>query len=92
MRVTDRRTDGRTDGRTELRLPRPPSDMLARKKRTSQAVDEQRVQLFLAVPAESTEVGARLSITIKQIVEQRQRHLLRRSTVGLNVKQITVIT
>ena len=29
-RVTDRRTDGWTDGQTELRLPRPPSHMLAR--------------------------------------------------------------
>ena len=27
---TDRRTDGRTERRTELRLPRPPSHMLAR--------------------------------------------------------------
>ena len=29
-RVTDGQTDGQTDGRTELRLPRPPSHMLAR--------------------------------------------------------------
>ena len=29
-RVTDGQTDGRTDGQTELRLPRPPSHMLAR--------------------------------------------------------------
>ena len=29
-RVTDRRTDRRTDGQTELRLPRPPSHILAR--------------------------------------------------------------
>ena len=29
-RVTDRQTDRRTDRQTELRLPRPPSHMLAR--------------------------------------------------------------
>jgi len=39
-------------------------------KPTSQAIDEQWIQLLLAMPAKATEVRACLSVTVKQIVKQ----------------------
>ncbi len=55
---------------------------------TSDAVDHERVQLFLAVLPLSGEVGHGLHLAVEQVVQQRQGHLLRRATVGADVQHV----
>lgn len=52
---------------------------------TSNAIDHQRVELFLAVLAHARQVGGSLSIPVKQVVQQGQPHLLRGPAVGVDV-------
>lgn len=55
---------------------------------TSDAVDHERVQLFLAVLPLSGEVGDGLHLAVEQVVQQRQGHLLCRATVGADVQHV----
>ena len=48
---------------------------------TSDAVDHERVELLLAVLAQTRQIGARLRFAVKQVVEEGQGHLLGRAAV-----------
>ena len=56
---------------------------------TSYAVDHEWVELFLAVFAHAWQVGARLHVTVKQVVQEGQTHLLCRPTVRRDVQHVT---
>ena len=56
---------------------------------TSDAVDHERVELLLAVLAQTRQVRARLRLAVKQVVEEGQGHLLGRAAVRVNVDQVT---
>ena len=55
---------------------------------TADSVDHERVQLLLAVLALAGEVGHGLHLAVKQVVQQRERHLLRRAAVGADVQHV----
>ena len=59
---------------------------------TSDAVDHERVELLLAVLAQTRQIGARLRLAVKQVVEEGQGHLLGRAAVRVNVDQVTART
>lgn len=55
---------------------------------TSNAIDHERVQLFLAMLALAGKVGDGLHLTVEQVVQQCQGHFLCRATVGANVQHV----
>ena len=60
-----------------------------RERPTSDSVDEERVELLLAVFAETRQVGGGLRFAVEQVVEQSERHLFGSATVRVDVKQVT---
>lgn len=55
---------------------------------TADAVDHEWVQLLLAVLALARQVRDGLHLTVKQVVQQCERHLLRRATVTADVQHV----
>jgi hypothetical protein len=55
---------------------------------TPDAVDGEGVQLLLPVLALAGQVGHSLHLTVEQVVQQCQRHLLGRATVGADVQHV----
>lgn len=55
---------------------------------TADAIYHEWVQLLLAEFALPREIGHGLDLTVKQIVQQRQRHLLCRAAVGGDMKHV----
>lgn len=55
---------------------------------TPDAVDGQGVELLFAMLALAREVGDGLHLAVKEVVQQRERHLLGRAAVGADVQHV----
>ena len=73
---------------TELCLNACSHERITTQLLTANAKDEERVELLLAVLAQTRQVGGRLRLAVEQVVEQRERHLLGSAAVRVDVKQV----